>query len=195
VSSTTYEQGQHLAEQHKAQLLDAVKAGILTVAEEKGEVHANDLGFVSLPDEHKNLRGIAFRVLLQSGRIEPTGERRKATAPESHGRRSDVYRLQGAPDSPPCAPGEAVLNTPQQTTEHGRGGLRTTSPDSLPEVHVGQRSDSSPATRSSSVDLRQRGAASHSPKSVNEEALLNRPPEPLSLFEVPEPSTHMREAA
>lgn len=109
---STFDEGQELAEQHKARLLEAVKAAIVTVACERGEVHANDLGFVQLPDEHKNLRGIAFRVLIQSGRIVPTGERRKATAPESHGRRSDVYRLAGVAAATPT-------DSSQQVVSHG----------------------------------------------------------------------------
>lgn len=97
VPPMTLDRAQELLERWRADEMGWVRARILQVARLRGEVHADDLA--DLPLEQPNVIGAVINALCRGSRewggplITSTGERRRAAAEASHGRRSDVYRL------------------------------------------------------------------------------------------------------
>jgi hypothetical protein len=92
-STATFEEGQDLIEAQKIHWREAIRTDILETLDVAGEWHADDLITLGVPADCKNVIGAAVGALVNRGLIEETGERRKSTAPESHGRKSNVYRL------------------------------------------------------------------------------------------------------
>jgi hypothetical protein len=92
-STATLGDAQDLIDAQKAHWREAIRHDILETLELAGEWHADDLVALGVPADCKNVIGAAVGALVNQGLIEETGERRKSTAPESHGRKSNVYRL------------------------------------------------------------------------------------------------------
>jgi hypothetical protein len=92
-STATFEEGQDLIEAQKIHWREAIRTDILETLDVAGEWHADDLITLGVPADCKNVIGAAVGALVNRGLIEETGDRRKSTAPESHGRKSNVYRL------------------------------------------------------------------------------------------------------
>lgn len=89
------EEGQVLIEAFKPQEASAIRSLILDVAREHGEVHADQ---IPCPG---NVVGAQFNALARSGRLEKLNrhgqlEHRASAKPDSHGRRSYVWRLSPA---------------------------------------------------------------------------------------------------
>jgi hypothetical protein len=136
------DEARELQEAHKAMWSQAIRLEILDVLRVQPEVHADDLLTLGIPADCKNIVGAQFNALVRSGRITETGERRKSAAPESHGRKSNVYRLQpdqerdrglSAPSVPrggssgkgtssPRHPAAATSGEGRQGTQSGGGG-------------------------------------------------------------------------
>lgn len=86
----TKERAMRLYETWRADEYGGVKAEILRIACEKGEVHGDDVAHLALGE--RNIVGIAFNSLRGSNLLQSTGEHRVSKNPASHGRRSYVYR-------------------------------------------------------------------------------------------------------
>jgi hypothetical protein len=98
-TTASLDEARDLQEAHKATWSQAIRLEILEVLETQPEVHADDLLTLGIPPDCKNIVGAQFNALVRSGRIVETGERRKSAAPESHGRKSNVYRLRQVQES------------------------------------------------------------------------------------------------
>jgi hypothetical protein len=92
-TTATFQEAQDLIDAQKAHWREAIRHDILETLEVAGEWHSDDLIPLGVPADCKNVIGAAVGALVNQGLIEETGERRKSAAPESHGRKSNVYRL------------------------------------------------------------------------------------------------------
>jgi hypothetical protein len=92
-TTASLDEARELQEAHRAHWSAAIRAEIMNVLELHPEVHADDLLTLGIPPDCKNIVGAQFNALVRSGRIVETGERRKSAAPESHGRKSNCYKL------------------------------------------------------------------------------------------------------
>lgn len=120
-TTTSLPEAQQLIEQHKAQLTAAVRADILDHLHHHGVWHADDLR-VDLTG-HRNILGAVVIGLINRGIIRETGERRRSTAPASHGRKSNCYRLtQGGGDGRTQSKQRTSVGQPAVISPPGESG-------------------------------------------------------------------------
>lgn len=80
-------------EQHKPKWSARIRGAIANALLATGTFHSDDLLSLSIPAEHKNIVGAQVNALVRRGVMVETGERRASHAPESHGRKSNCYRI------------------------------------------------------------------------------------------------------
>lgn len=153
-TTASVEEARELQEEMKPFWSKAIRAAILNALEACGEFHADDLLTLGIPADCKNIVGAQINALVKSGRIEETGERRKSTAPESHGRKSNVYRLRrgGSSEKGNSSPCQSAAATSGEGVDTPGGDGSSPAVTALPTLFEVEPS------RPGHIDLDQRAA-------------------------------------
>lgn len=112
--------GVALIETHKPVLSNAIRFDILDWLESHSTWHRNDLR-VEVPADSKNAVGAVVSGLISSGTIVETGERRKSSDPASHGRKSNVFKLQQSAKSGGLGEPAGDMSVPSDGAVEGTG--------------------------------------------------------------------------
>lgn len=120
--TATAEQGFEAIETFKHTIADQVRADILGWLDGHATWHRDNLR-VPLAPADKNAVGAVVGGLVSSGVIVETGERRKSADPASHGRKSNVFKLQRSGNVAPSNSGNADEGGVVMEPEKNRAGL------------------------------------------------------------------------